>query len=71
MSTANRVLEEQLSPDEVARRLGVSVSTVWAYVRQYRETKGKDGIGPARKLSHRVTRIPASAVNRFLEGREV
>lgn len=59
-----RDVEPQLSPEEVAQRLGVSLSSVWRWIE-----KGK--IAPVRKLGHRITRIPASAVNRFLEGQTV
>lgn len=53
-------VEEHLAPAEVARRLGVDVSTVWRWV-------ARGELGPVRKLGHRITRIPASAVQRMLE----
>lgn len=56
---ARKQLEEQLSVAEVASRIGVDESTVWRWIRQ-----GK--IKPVRKLGRRITRVPASAVNRFL-----
>lgn len=59
-----RMVEEQLSVPEVAARLGVDPSTVWRWIDQ-----GK--IAPVRKLGHRLVRVPASAVNRFLQEREV
>jgi excisionase family DNA binding protein len=59
-----RTVEEQLSVDEVADRLGVDPSTVWRWI-----SDGK--IAPVRKLGRRITRVPASAVNRFLEARTV
>lgn len=58
------ILEEQLSMEQVAERLGVDKSTVWRWLQQ-----GK--IKPVRKLGRRIVRVPASAVNRFLEGRTV
>jgi len=61
---ANKVVEEQLTPDEVAAKLKVDVSTVWRWI-------GQGKIAPVRKLGHRITRIPASAVNAFLEGQTV
>jgi excisionase family DNA binding protein len=63
MSTP-RTLEEQLSVAQVAERLGVDESTVWRWI-----AKGK--IAPVRKLGRRITRVPASAVNRFLQERTV
>ncbi len=66
-----RQVEEQLSVPQIAERLGVEVSWVWRKLRRYKETDGREGIGPARKLGHRLTRVPASGVNRYLESREV
>jgi len=60
-------LEEQYKPDEVAQLLGLSRSQVFNLIRLGRDTAGKAGIHPVYKLSYRVTRIPASAVNRYLE----
>lgn len=54
-----RAVEEHLSPEETARRLGVSVSTVWRWVRDRRLR--------AVKLGYRITRIPASSVNTLLK----
>lgn len=62
--TKPRAVEEQLSVPQVAERLGVSAWTVWRWISQ-----GK--IAPVRKLGRRITRVPASAVNRFLEARTV
>lgn len=59
-----RAVEEQLSAAEVATRLGVSERQVWRWIRN-----GK--LAPVRKLGRCITRIPASAVNRFLEKRTV
>lgn len=65
MSSHNaRPVEEQLSVAQVAERLGVNESTVWRWISQ-----GK--IKPVRKLGRRITRIPASAVNAFLQERTV
>lgn len=66
-----RQVEEQLSPEVVAERLGVNVSTVWRWVKLWNTSEGKEGLGPVRKLGRRITRIPASAVNKFLEQRTV
>jgi excisionase family DNA binding protein len=59
-----RTLEEQLSPETIAERINVDVSTVRRWIKQ-----GK--LGPPRKLGRRIVRIPASAVNAFLESRAV
>ncbi len=53
-----RVVEEHLSPEQTAARLGVSISTVWRWVRERRLR--------AVKLGYRITRIPASSVNSML-----
>lgn len=57
-------LEQQLSPRQVARRLGVDESTVLRWIKAGQ-------LKPVRKLGRRITRIPASAVNRFLQERTV
>lgn len=64
MPPTTRTVEEQLSVPQVAERLGVEQSTVWRWI-----AAGK--IKPVRKLGHRITRVPASAVNRFLAERTV
>lgn len=66
-----RQLEEHLSVAEIAERLGVDESTVWREIRTFKESKGAQGIGPTFKLGHRITRVPASAVNRWLEAHTV
>jgi transposase len=66
-----REVEEQLSPEEIAERLNVDISTVFRWMKVYRETDGKEGLGPCRKLGRRTSRVPASGVNRFLESRTV
>ncbi len=62
-----RSLEQHYSVPEVAALLGVDESTVWRQLKLYRETEGEHGIGPAFTLGHRLTRVPASGVNRYLE----
>lgn len=57
-------VEQQLSIDEIAELLGVDYSTVWRWIKQQKLT-------PVRKLGAGTVRIPASAVNRFLEARTV
>lgn len=58
-----RSVEEQLTVDELAERLRVNQSTVWRWIKA-----GK--ISPVHKLG-RLVRIPASAVNRFLDSTTV
>jgi hypothetical protein len=64
-------VEKHYSAAELAEVLGVTVRTVWSYVDLGARSSGKDGIFPVVKLSHKVTRIPASAVQRFLKARTV
>jgi predicted DNA-binding transcriptional regulator AlpA len=61
-------IEEHYTVDEVAGLLRVSPATVWRKIELGKETRGKEGIYPTRKLGHRIVRIPASAVNRYLGG---
>lgn len=64
-------VEQHYAAGEVAELLGVTERTVRNYVEAYETTGGREGLGPTVKLSHKVVRIPASAVNRFLEARRV
>lgn len=64
-------VEKHYTAAEVAQLLGVSERSVWNYVEKGERTKGKDGIFPTIKLSHKVVRIPARAVNKFLKARTV
>ncbi len=57
-------LEEQLSAAQVGEWLHVDESTVWRWIRARK-------IWPVYKLGRRITRIPASAVERFLAGQQV
>jgi excisionase family DNA binding protein len=57
-------VERMYSPAEVAERLGVGRSTVGRLLQA-------GEIQPIYRLSHRVVRIPASAVRRYLRSREV
>lgn len=66
-----RSTEQQYSYAEAAKLLGVSYSTVRALVNEGLRTGGKAGIFPIYKLSHKLVRIPASAINRYLESRRV
>lgn len=53
-------LEQYLTPAQAAARLAIHISTFWELVRD-----GK--IQPVHKLGHRSTRIPESALIRFME----
>lgn len=64
-------IEKQYTAAEVADLLGVTERTVWNYVERGETSRGKDGIYPVVKLSHKVVRLPASSVNRFLKARTV
>jgi predicted transcriptional regulator len=64
-------IEKHYTAAEVATLLGVTERTVWNYVAQGERTQGKDGIFPIVKLSFKVVRIPARAVNKFLKARTV
>jgi predicted transcriptional regulator len=64
-------VEKHYTAAEVAELLGVTQRTVWNYVDKGERSQGKDGIYPVVKLSHKVVRIPARAINRFLKVRTV
>lgn len=66
--------ERMLSPDEVARALGVSRSTVGELIFWGRKLRGehhplKGSLWPAVALGWRTVRIPAAAVERLVEFR--
>ena len=56
-------VEQHYTVQETAGRLAVSVATVWRYIR-------KRKIAPVVKLE-RAVRIPASAIESFIEARRV
>jgi len=57
-------VEEQLSMTQIAEKLGVNATTVWRWIQ-------RGELKPVRKLGHRIVRVPASAVRRFLEARTI
>jgi hypothetical protein len=67
----DRTVEVHYSAEAAAEILHVSVRTIWNYVKLGERTRGREGIHPVAKLSHKVVRIPASAINRFLKARMV
>lgn len=69
MTRRSHILEEHLSPDQVAQRLNVSLSTVWRLIRRGRATTdSRAGLWPVVRVGE-LTRVPASAVLRYLESR--
>lgn len=69
--TATKSVEELVSPEELAARWSVDVSTVFRWMKRYHDSEGKDGLGPVVKLGRRITRVPASAANVFWQRRQV
>lgn len=67
----DHTVEPHYSAERAAELLEVTERTIWNYVDLYDRTGGRDGIGPYVKISHKVVRIPASAVNRFLRSRTI
>ena len=64
-------IEKHYTAADVAQLLGVTTRTVWNYIDRGERSQGRDGIYPVVKLSHKVVRIPARAVNRFLKTRTI
>jgi hypothetical protein len=67
----DRSVEKHYSAEALAEILEVAVRSVWNYIELYESTAGREGIGPVVKISHKVVRIPASAVNRFLRAKTI
>lgn len=67
----DHTVEPHYSAERAAELLEVSERTIWNYVDTWASSGGKEGIGPVVKLSHKVVRIPASALNRFLASRTI
>lgn len=65
-TNVRRPLEEHLSVKAVADRLSLSERTIHRLIRQGRQSAGKAGIWPVRRVGG-STRIPVSAVNRCLD----
>lgn len=64
-------LEPHYTVETVAELLQVKRRTVWNYLLKYEQSAGREGLGPFIKLSHKVVRIPASAVQRLLKAKTV
>lgn len=64
-------IEKHYSTAEVAEQLGVTPRAVQKYIDLGKTTKGREGIWPVVKISHKCLRIPVSAVTRFLRSRTV
>lgn len=63
-------VDEYYGPQEVARRMDVSRSTVWRLVKRYQATQGREGLGPV-TLVGKSPRLAATVVNKYLAGRTV
>lgn len=61
-------MEQHLSPQQIAKRLSVSLRQVRRWIADGVATRGKAGLWPVRKLGRRVVRVPVSAVERFFDG---
>ena len=69
MSGYRHHVEQMYSPAEAAKLLGVGRSMLFELLRRGQRSQGSDGIHPVYRLGRRCTRIPATAINRFLERR--
>ncbi len=67
----DRNVEPHYSVGTLAELLEVSERAVWGYVEDYERSGGREGIGPFVKISHKVVRVPASAVRRFLAAKTI
>lgn len=67
----DRTVEPHYSAEGAADLLQVTKRTIWSYVDAGERSGGRDGIHPVVKLSHKVIRIPASSINRFLKSRTI
>lgn len=67
----DRTVEQHYSAEALAEILEVAERTVWNYIELYETSAGREGIGPVVKISHKVVRVPASAVNRFLRAKTI
>lgn len=67
----DHTVEPHYSAEAAAAMLEVTVRTIWNYVDAGERSSGREGIYPVVKLSHKVVRIPASSINRFLKARTV
>lgn len=67
----DRSVEQHYSVEALAEILEVAPRSVANYIELYEISGGREGIGPVVKISHKVMRIPASAVNRFLRAKTI
>lgn len=67
----DRSVEKHYSVESLAELLEVAERSVENYIEAYETSGGREGIGPVVKISHKVKRIPASAVNRFLRSKTI
>lgn len=64
-------VEQFYTVQEVAKRLAVSVSQVRREIELGKRTQGDSGLWPTHKFGHKMVRIPASAVNKWLGGNRI
>lgn len=62
-----REVSHEFTVQQVAAAENMPVSKIRAELRKYRQTGGKDGLGPVSRYGHRTLRIPAEAVRRWQE----
>lgn len=63
----DHTVEPHYDAETAAQMLHVTVRTIWRYVDAGARSEGREGIYPVVKLTHKVVRIPASSINRFLQ----
>jgi len=62
----DKTVEPHYSIETAAELLEVSKVSIRRHIEAGQRSQGKEGIYPVVKLSYKVIRIPASALNRFL-----
>lgn len=67
----DHTVEPHYSAERTAALLEITLRTVWNYVDLGERTRGKEGIYPVVKISHKVVRIPASSINRWLKSKTI
>ena len=68
---AEHTVEKHYSAASLADLLEVAERSVENYLELYETSGGREGIGPYVKISHKVKRVPASSVNRFLRAKTI
>lgn len=65
------LFEERYTPEEIAAKDKVDVTTVYAWKKEYEDTQGKSGLGPWEKQGHRIVRIRGTVAESFFRSKEV